>query len=138
MAFFFLNVEMKLTTEESRDWKTLPHAPEPGAVIGLLADLPDGGVELFDFGPAETPFRLLLLRSGDRVFAYVNRCAHFGVPLSANKAHLHFKPHVSVSCNVHYARFRWQDGFCDFGDCEGESLLSVPVAVCDGEIRIAR
>ena len=95
---------------------------------------------MFEFGPgvaAAKPFRLLVLRSGETVLGYVNRCAHFGVPLAATQEQLIFKPHVSISCNVHYARYRWQDGICDFGDCEGESLLAVPIKIRDGKIVIA-
>ena len=85
-----------------------------------------------------TPFRYLLLRSGDTVHAYVNRCAHFGVPLAAKPEQLIFKPHASISCNVHYARYRWSDGFCESGDCAGESLLPIPVVVdAQGQICIA-
>ena len=84
------------------------------------------------------PFRVLLLRSGEEVKAYVNRCAHFGVPLAARQEQLLFKPHVSITCNVHYARYRWADGVCESGDCEGESLIAIPVVVdAQGHIRIA-
>jgi nitrite reductase/ring-hydroxylating ferredoxin subunit len=59
----------------------------------------------------------------------VNRCAHFGVPLAARQDLLIFKPHTSISCNVHYARYRWSDGVCESGDCVGEALLPIPVQV---------
>lgn len=88
---------------------------------------------------AEKPFRVLLLRSGTQVRAYVNRCAHFGVPLAERQDLLIFRPHISVTCNVHYARYRWEDGMCISGDCEGESLLSIPVTVdAAGRICIAK
>jgi nitrite reductase/ring-hydroxylating ferredoxin subunit len=121
-------------------WSQLAHAPAAGAEICALDALADGGVAMFEFGPgvaAAKPFRLLVLRSGETVLGYVNRCAHFGVPLAATQEQLIFKPHVSISCNVHYARYRWQDGVCDFGDCEGESLLAVPIKIRDGKIVIA-
>ena len=70
--------------------------------------------------------------------AYVNRCAHFGVPLAARQEQLIFKPHTSITCNVHYARYRWADGVCESGECEGESLIAVPLDVrADGTIHIA-
>ena len=84
------------------------------------------------------PFAVLLLRSGAHIQAYVNRCAHFGVPLAAKQALLKFVPHTSISCNVHYARYRWSDGVCDRGDCEGESLIPIPVVMdAHGRICIA-
>jgi nitrite reductase/ring-hydroxylating ferredoxin subunit len=115
-------------------WNDLPNAPRPGASLCNLADVPDGGVRLLDLPPPErpeagAPFRLLLLRSGASVFAYVNRCAHFGVPLAERQQQMIFTPNVSITCNVHYARYRWQDGSCLGGECSGEPLLRLPVAV---------
>lgn len=123
-----------------RHWHELPHAPAPGAVLGKLQALPDGQPWMLALAApgADKPFRVLLLRSGQQVRAYVNRCAHFGVPLAERQDLLIFQPHTSVSCNVHYARYRWDDGLCISGDCEGEALLGIPVEVdANGSIRIA-
>lgn len=115
-------------------WSTLPHAPPPGTPVGTVDALPDGVPTLtaIDTGgePSQT-FGLMLLRSGAQVKAFVNRCAHFGVPLAVRQDLLIFKPHTSITCNVHYARYRWDDGRCEAGDCEGESLVSVPLEVHD-------
>lgn len=118
-------------------WNHLPGAPEEGIVLARLEDIADGGARLLSLGSGATSFGVILLRSGDSVLAYVNRCAHFGVPLAAKVEHLYLKPHQSLTCSVHYARFRWQDGFCLKGDCEGESLLKIPVTVAEGNIVIA-
>jgi nitrite reductase/ring-hydroxylating ferredoxin subunit len=121
----------------------LPHAPAPGTWIGQREALQDGQVVLHQvFAAGDTaqrnPFRILLLRSGQDIKAYVNRCTHFGVPLAAQQEHLQFVPHVSLSCNVHYARYRWRDGVCDRGECLGESLVPIALAVdAQGAIRIA-
>jgi nitrite reductase/ring-hydroxylating ferredoxin subunit len=122
---------------EPTHWHQLPNAPAPGTVLGALHLLPDGIPTMLAL-PAEPPFRYLLLRSGAEVKAYVNRCAHFGVPLAAKQEQLIFQPHQSLSCNVHYARYRWSDGMCVAGDCEGERLLPIPVVVdAQGGIGIA-
>lgn len=124
-------------------WHTLPHAPAPGTLLGQRDALQDGQVlmhQVFAESDAaqKNPFRILLLRSGQEVNAFVNRCAHFGVPLAARQDLLKFQPHTSITCNVHYARYRWSDGVCDQGDCEGEALLAIPVLVdAAGAIRIA-
>lgn len=121
----------------------MPNAPSPGTLLCLLSDIADGGAKMMSLEPKANaanpaPFRLILLRSGKSVVAYINRCAHFGVPLSEKPEHLRLDPHVSVSCNVHYARYRWRDGYCDLGDCEGESLISVPVSITtDDKVIIA-
>ncbi len=119
----------------------LDPTPPPGTLLGHRDALPDGIPQMQQLATgagADQPFRYLLLRSGGVVTAFVNRCAHFGVPLAARQDLLKFEPHVSISCNVHYARYRWADGVCDWGDCEGESLLPIPVTVeAGGTIRIA-
>ena len=124
-------------------WHTLPHAPAPGTLLGHVEEVPDGQVllrQVFDAADdaQKHPFKFLLLRSGQSVTAFANRCAHFGVPLAARQEHLKFQPHTSISCNVHYARYRWSDGVCDWGDCEGESLVAIPLHVdAQGAISIA-
>ena len=121
-------------------WHELPHAPPPGTALGTLQDLVDGQATLKDLdtgGGALRPFRLLLLRSGADVKAFVNRCSHFGVPLAAKQAQLIFRPHTSITCNVHYARYRWTDGVCESGECEGETLMPVPLEQdAQGQLRI--
>ena len=114
-------------------WSDLPHAPAPGAALCALDDVPDGGAKLVTL----EGFRALLTRSGADVSAFANRCAHFGVPLAERQDQLIFVPHVSVTCNVHYARYRWRDGSCERGDCDGEGLLRIPVVVDAGVVRVA-
>lgn len=123
------------------DWFTLPHAPTVGTVLGHTHSLPDQQVTLreVDTGAGIAhPFRLLLLRDGGRITAFVNRCPHFGVPLAVKQAHLIFTAKKSITCNVHYARFRWEDGACESGECLAEGLIPVPIAILeDGQICIA-
>ena len=128
-------------------WHQLPNAPPVGTALGNVDAIGDGqALMLTVFGAADPmqpassapPFHVLLLRSGSEVKAFVNRCAHFGVPLAAQQSLLKYVPHTSLTCNVHYARYRWSDGVCDRGDCEGESLIAIPVQQdADGCIRIA-
>lgn len=133
---------------EPRHWHEVAHAPTAGTVLGQRDVLQDGSATMLTWpvpeGDGAAPstetavFRYLLLRSGSDVKAYVNRCAHFGVPLAARQELLKFQPHVRLTCNVHYAHYRWSDGLCTAGDCEGESLLAIPLTIdTDGTIRIA-
>lgn len=123
-------------------WQQLAHAPRDGAVLGLLDTLPDGVATMGELpaepGSGEAPFRYVLLRSGAEVKAFVNRCAHFGVPLAARQDLLIFEPHTSITCNVHYARYRWSDGACASGECDGVGLLAIPIVVdTRGQICVA-
>lgn len=125
----------------SHHWYELPRAPAAGTALGSLDDLPDGQATLVALdtgGGAAQPFRLLLLRTGAQVHAFVNRCPHFGVPLASRQAQLIANPGASISCNVHYARFRWADGVCEAGECRGEQLIPVPlVLAADKQLAIA-
>ena len=122
-------------------WFDLPRAPTPGTAVCTASELPDGQATMLALdtgGGVAQPFRLLLLRDGPQVRAFVNRCPHFGMPLAAKQAQLISKPGVSISCNVHYARFRWSDGGCESGECAGEGLMPVPLVISpDGQLTIA-
>lgn len=121
-------------------WTQLPRAPAPGTVICALEALPDLQATMVSVPTAtnapddtlahdDTAFKLLLLRQGNTVHAFANRCAHFGIPLAAQQAQLIQTPLKSLTCNVHYARYRWADGRCEAGECNGESLTVVPVVL---------
>lgn len=127
-----------MTENPPLSWHALPNAPAIGTVLGHSAEIADGQVIIKMIPDDNKPFSVLLLKSGSEVKAFANRCAHFGVPLASRQEHLQFQPHISITCNVHYARYRWSDGVCDRGDCEGEALIAIPVECdTDGCIRIA-
>ncbi len=122
-------------------WQSLPHAPAPGTPLCQRDALPEGQATLWELdaggGPGQA-FKLLLLRSGNGVTAFVNRCAHFGVPLAQQQSQLIFTPLISITCNVHYARYRWADGVCEAGDCVGAALVPVPLQIsASGAVSIA-
>jgi nitrite reductase/ring-hydroxylating ferredoxin subunit len=99
---------------------TLTETPTPppiGTVLCHRDEVTDGQVILRQ--------GLMVLRSGDKISAFINRCAHFGVPLAAQESQLIFTPHEDITCNIHYARFRWEDGSCESGECQGEGLIPV-------------
>lgn len=123
--------------DSSKRWKTLVGAPPSGTVLARLADVPDGGAFLVDLAQGEHIFSAVLLRSGNQVFAYVNRCSHFGVPLASKVQYLYAQPHQSIRCNVHAAEYRWQDGHCLSGECAGNALWAIPVRVADGLVLVA-
>jgi nitrite reductase/ring-hydroxylating ferredoxin subunit len=124
-------------------WHSLPNAPAAGALLGQRDSLVDPSATLHTLPLASdaanpTPFRYLLLRDGDQVHAFVNRCAHFGVPLAAKQEQLIYQPRQSLTCNVHYAKYDWTDGNCLSGECDTESLSPLPLVVeANGELRIA-
>lgn len=120
-------------------WTDLPGAPAVGTSVGNLPSFADGQATMVSLpdAPAGAPgFKLLVLRQGDRVHAFANRCAHFGVPLAAHAEHLISTPLKSLTCNVHYARYAWATGACEAGECDGEALIAVPIDHDNGVLRI--
>jgi len=111
--------------------------PAAGTPICHIDELPESGGRIFSIGTESDAFGIIVLRHGDTVVAWHNHCPHFGQPLARSDEHLIVKPPHSLTCNVHYARFRWQDGYCETGDCEGESLTAVAIEIVDGVVRFA-
>ena len=122
-------------TPTPQPWHQLPGAPAGGTVVGALHSFSENAASMVTLpaavGVAEESggFKLLVLRTGPEVHAFANRCAHFGVPLAAKPAQLISTPLKSLTCNVHYARYRWADGACEAGECDGEALIAVPLVV---------
>ena len=118
----------------TEDWRRRRFAPPSGAPLGRVADIPPGGGRELVFGEGKDAFRIVLLRDGHAVFAYVNRCPHFGTPLNAQPTFV--TRQRRVICVSHYARFRFHDGYCEDGPCQGASLEPIALAVDDEEIRV--
>ena len=68
---------------------------------------PTSSLLWFDL-PGAPEFKLLVLRQGDQVHAFANRCA----------------------------RFAWATGACEAGECDGEALIAVPIDHDNGVLRI--
>ncbi|OYU44616.1 MAG: hypothetical protein CFE44_11990 [Burkholderiales bacterium PBB4] len=135
-TMFHLNSPMPAA---ATPWFELPHAPAPGTVVGTLADFADGAATMAELVSAagSPPFKMLVLRQGDQVHAFANRCSHFGVPLAARQAQLIYTPLKSLTCNVHYARYAWRTGACEAGECDGEALSPVPLVLdAHGALRV--
>ena len=79
---------------------------EDGWITALpLSALPEGKPERINIEGAD----VLLVRSGDRVFATANRCTHQGAPLS--KGPIRFSGSlVTVTCPVHGSQFALDTG----------------------------
>jgi nitrite reductase/ring-hydroxylating ferredoxin subunit len=111
--------------------------PPPGTDVCALADVADGKSRVVPFGASASRFELIVVRTGNDVFGYANECAHMSVPLNllddfAVETNAH-----RILCDHHYARFRFSDGYCLEGPCQGESLRAVPLAVRAGRVVIA-
>jgi len=77
---------------------------------------------------------LVLVRRGEMVWAYRNRCPHFSVGLDAEPGVVHTYDGEVMMCAHHSAMFRFEDGLCIDGPCQGHRLDAVVVRVENGQI----
>ncbi|MDR7945063.1 Rieske (2Fe-2S) protein [Achromobacter aegrifaciens] len=109
----------------------LEHAA--GAALCRVEDIPDGGSLTAEMGAQP----VVLLRRGQTVWGYVNRCPHFSVTLNAaDGAVLTYEAQV-LMCAHHSALFRFEDGLCIEGPCQGAALDPQPLRVDAGRVYAA-
>lgn len=108
-----------------------------GVALCRLADLADPGARNFVLEIDGAYFHGFVVRRGDAVAGYVDRCPHQGLPL-AQTLDQYLTPDGSlVACSWHGALFRPEDGVCVGGPCTGARLKEWPVEVRAGIVRTA-
>lgn len=100
-----------------------------------LEDIPDGGAVSADVDSSTGGFTLVLLRQGERVYAYHNECPHAGRRLDWSPGKFLVKDGLLI-CAAHGATFGVSSGQCIAGPCRS-GLAAVPVHVEDGRVCLA-
>jgi nitrite reductase/ring-hydroxylating ferredoxin subunit len=106
----------------------------PGVRLAALDDLADGKARNFVLQMRAGRFHGFVIRRGDAVFGYRDRCPHMGVPLAQELDRYLTPDDALIVCSWHGALFRIEDGACVGGPCTGARLTPWPVAVSDGVI----
>ena len=100
-------------------------------------DLLDGGQGLrFNmpmYGEYVTGF---VIRYQNKVYAYVNQCAHVPVELDWNHGDFFTAQKDFLICATHGAHYRPDNGFCVMGPCKGKQLKNIPVTEQNQQIII--
>jgi nitrite reductase/ring-hydroxylating ferredoxin subunit len=105
-----------------------------GVRLGPLDLIADGKARNFVLEMRAGRFHGFVVRRGDAVHGYVDRCAHMAIPL-AQQLDQYLTPDGSlIACSWHGALYRIDDGLCVGGPCTGARLTAWPVAVRDGMI----
>lgn len=106
----------------------LSQAPA-GVRLCAFDDLKQGAARNFVLQMKAGRFHGFVVRRGDEVFGYVDRCPHAGLPL-ARKLDEYLTPDGGhIVCSWHGAMFRIDDGACLGGPCSGQSLQVWPVTL---------
>jgi nitrite reductase/ring-hydroxylating ferredoxin subunit len=116
----------------ARVWQTPADVP-----LCRLDSLADPGARNFVLQIGEAYFHGFVVRRGDAVHGYVDRCPHAGFPLAQQLDAYLTRSGELIQCSWHGALFRIEDGVCVGGPCGGARLTPWPVAVSDELVRTA-
>ncbi|MCF2528408.1 Rieske (2Fe-2S) protein [Yinghuangia soli] len=117
---------MKVPFRRDHSGPPPPTAPPEGALrVGALADVPEGTVRRIADRPA-----IALVRHGDTVHAFEDRCPHAGALLSRGTV-----AGDEITCPSHRGIFRVDTGK-SLGDFNCRALRTYAVAVVDGIVYV--
>ena len=109
-------------------------ATPAGVRLGPLDAVTDGAARNYVVQMRAGRFHGFVVRRGEQVWGYVDRCPHMGLPL-AQQLDRYLTPDGGlIACSWHSALFRIDDGACVGGPCGGTSLTPWPVRVEDGRV----
>jgi nitrite reductase/ring-hydroxylating ferredoxin subunit len=75
---------------------------------------------------------VFVLRHGDGVRAYRNRCPHVGARLEYRKDRFLSPDGEHIICHAHGAQFDPESGVCTQGACLGQSLQAMSCGIAQG------
>jgi nitrite reductase/ring-hydroxylating ferredoxin subunit len=105
-----------------------------GVALGPLDQIAQGAARNYVLQLRSGRFHGFVVRRGDAVFGYVDRCPHMGVPL-AQKLDAYLAPSGNlIACAWHGAMFAIETGLCVGGPCMGARLTPWPVAAVAGTL----
>ena len=102
-----------------------------------LTDLEATGAKGITLGEWPKSREFVVVRDGDQIRAYKNRCPHNSGTLETVPDRFLDATRENLGCSTHGARFRIADGYCISGPCLGEALIAVEIEVEGGEVRLA-
>lgn len=108
-----------------------------GTQFMRLDELPEGATRGFELAEGEWPLRGFLVRIGEQVHAYLNRCPHAGRQLNFMPDRFLTPDGALIQCIAHGALFEKATGECVAGPCVGDELRRIPVRVQDGVVVLA-
>jgi len=106
-------------------------------VLCEVDDLADYPCRAFRVGEGPWPLSGFLVRKGDDVHAYLNRCPHAGHPLNIRPDRFLTPDRSLIVCCSHGALFDMETGYCVDGPCAGESLTRIPIETEAGFVLLA-
>ena len=98
-----------------------------------LDAIADGNALAVDVASSTGGFNLVLLRQGERVFAYHNECPHAGRRLEWAPGRFLLEGGQLI-CAAHGASFFISSGHCSGGPCRGSGLVPAQIEIVNGAV----
>lgn len=102
-----------------------------------LDDLVVGGTRNFVLQMRSGRFHGFVVRRGETVHGYLDRCPHAGLPLAQELDRYLTPDGMMIACSWHGALFSIDEGRCVGGPCIGRSLTTWPVVIDQGWVATA-
>lgn len=112
----------------------IPRNPDGFWELCAPSDVPEGGARGFVLDDSGVRLGIVVVRDGDGVRGYVNRCPHLSIPLNLWPDRFLSPDGQVIQCATHGARFRKADGLCIAGPCRGRFLTSFPLSLKNRKI----
>jgi nitrite reductase/ring-hydroxylating ferredoxin subunit len=106
-------------------------------VVCRLADIGCNSARAFAVGGEERVLKGFIIRVGEAVYGYVNRCPHAGHPLDLLPGRFLTPDETLILCSSHGALFEKRTGYCVAGPCAGRTLTPVALEIRDGYVVLA-
>jgi nitrite reductase/ring-hydroxylating ferredoxin subunit len=108
---------------------------ETPRLICASSALRDGAQGVRFEAPGEAgPQAAFVVRHDDRVYGYLNRCAHIGIELDWLAGEFFDSAGLYLVCTTHGATYLPESGYCIAGPCRGARLVPLDIIEQDGEV----
>ncbi|MCC7535103.1 MAG: Rieske 2Fe-2S domain-containing protein [Deltaproteobacteria bacterium] len=119
---------------------TSPPSSRAELDAGPVQGLDDERARIVKLGvraPSGRPREVIVLLDDDGLpRAFENLCKHLPVPLDGASGDVLSDDGRHLLCGTHGALYRFADGYCVSGPCEGDQLDAHDVEIVDGRVKV--